>query len=734
MNPYSIPPLITSLLLLAMSVFLFVKKKGENPISKLALLQFVALLWLFSESMLYASETAKIARFWAKTSYIGVILIPPSFFHFIVAFLRTDKYRRSLLISYLVGGSFLIILFLTDILIKGADRHFWGYYPKVGYFHVFFIIYCAFVLATTFYVLYSHLKNQTPPSQERNKIQLIMVSFFIGFLSVIDFLPKYGVELYPMSFLFISLWLLLVSYAIAKHRLFDIQLAINKGTSYALTFFLGILPVAIIIYFLQQVFPLTIPITLVLGLAVVLSFVFHKIYPYSERFVQKRLFRKRLDYYQVLRKFSHDMVAALDLQNLLQRFDQTLHEALQVSSVAVYLTGPLNGKYPLIHVSNSRDFVPGRMQKSAAKTTEQNTERESVEVDSPHLSGLIPQWTSGDALVEMAFQAKDVLVLGEMEMMAREKKNETLEQAIAQMREVKAEVCMPLKRDSTMIGIALLGPRENDGYYAPGDLDLLHIVGQNACVAIQNALLVEDMKRSFQLLHRTQRFAALGELVAGMSHEIRNPLMPITYLLELAANPAVDRERLKRQTEASWQALHRITGVLTEIETLAAPYKPEFKPADIERLLDDAVMVLEPQIKERKQSVIREYAALPEPMVDADRLAQVFLDVLLNAVEANSDGGSVWVRTREIVLRGELMGIQVEIEDKGCGIARENIERVFDPFFTTKYKSIVRGGTGLGLSVAQRIMEDHRGTIELVSTVGKGTRVLINIPMREWRD
>jgi signal transduction histidine kinase len=103
-------------------------------------------------------------------------------------------------------------------------------------------------------------------------------------------------------------------------------------------------------------------------------------------------------------------------------------------------------------------------------------------------------------------------------------------------------------------------------------------------------------------------------------------------------------------------------------------------------------------------------------------------------VEANPEGGSVWVRTREIVLRGELMGIQVEIEDKGCGIAQENIERVFDPFFTTKYKSIVRGGTGLGLSVAQRIMEDHRGTIELVSTVGKGTRALINIPMRAWSD
>jgi signal transduction histidine kinase len=734
MNAFSIPPLITSLLLLIMGIFVFFKKEGESPINNLVVLQAVSFLWLFSEAMLYSSASPDTARYWAKTAYVGVILIPPTFYHFILSFLKTTSKKRYLLISYSFAAGFLVMLFSTDTVIQGARLHFWGYYPQVGPLHVVFIGYCAVVLSVTFRTLVIRLKDKTRPAQERNKIQLMMVSFIFGFLSVLDFLPKYGIEFYPVSFICISAWLALVSYSIVKHRLFDIQVAINKGTTHALTFSLGILPVAIIIYFLQKVFPSAIPVTLVLVIAVVLSFIFHKIYPHTERFVQKRLFKKRLNYYQVLRKFSHDMVTALNLQHLLQRLDETLHEALQVSSIAVYLTGPLNGKYPLIHISNNRDFVPGRMQKSSAKLSEQDAERENVDMQSAHLSALIPHWTSGDALVEMAFKTKDVLVLGEMEMMAREKKDETLDQAITQMREVKAEVCIPLKRDSTMIGIALLGSRENNGYYAPGDLDLLHSVGQNACVAIQNALLVEDMKRSFQLLHRTQRFAALGELVAGMSHEIRNPLMPITYLLELAGNPNVERERLKRQTEASWQALRRITGVLSEIETLAAPYKPEFKPAEIERLLDDAVMVLEPQIKEKKQAVVREYAALPEPMVDSDRLSQVFLDVLLNAVEANAEGGSIWVRTREIVLQGDLMGIQVEIEDSGCGIAPENIERVFDPFFTTKYKSIVRGGTGLGLSVAQRIMEDHRGTIELVSTVGKGTRVIINLPMREWRD
>lgn len=734
MNPYAIPPLIASLLAFLLGLFVLLKTRKSKSNILFSLESISISLWLYFDYMMYSSPLLETKLFWAKVAYIPVIFIPLFFLHFALSFSKSDKFRKTLISGYVSSFIFVLILFLTNYVISGVERRFWGFYPKVGFLHSVLLVYFGILITMTFWVFYSRSKDKTRPPQERNMFKLVSVAFIIAYLGCLDFLPKYGFDFYPFGFIFISVWFIVVAFAIIKHRLFDIHLVISRSTAYALTFLLGILPMAIILYFLQKVFPLTVPVTLVIALAVVLSFAFHKIYPYSERFVQTTLFKKRLDYYHILRKFSSDMVTALDLQNLLQRFDQTLHEALQVSSVAFYLTGPVNGKYPLIHASRKRDFVIGRLQESRAEQPEVSSEQKNIECTAAHMSGLIPQWKSGDALVSMAYQTKDVLVLGEMEMMAKENKNETLDQSIAQMREAKAEVCMPLKRDDTMIGIALLGPREKDQYYAPGDLELLHIMGQNACVAIQNALLVEDMIRSYQLLHRTQRFAAVGELVAGLSHEIRNPLMPIIRLMELAADSPVDGERLKSQSETVRKALRRITGVLNEIEELAAPYKPEFKPAEIGQLLDSAITALEPQIKPRKQEIIQEYADLPELMVDADRLGQVFLDVLLNAVEANPDGGRVWVRTREIVLHGDLMGIQVEIEDHGCGITLENMERVFDPFFTTKYKSVVRKGTGLGLSIAQRIVEDHHGTIELISTVGTGTRAFINLPTRERKN
>lgn len=734
MNPYAAPPGIAALLVFFLGCFIFLTDRKSKTNILFLLETLVIFLWLTSDFTLAVIHIPGRAYFWAKVSYVGVIFIPVFFFHFTLSFLDIAHYRKTLILSYVAALIFLFVLIFTDILIAGAKLHFWGYYPQVGFFHIYFILYCGAVLSTTFGVLYRHSKDRTRPSQERNKIKLILLAFTVGYLSVIDFFPKYGVEFYPLSFLFISTWMFLVGYAIVKHRLFDINVFISRGTTFALTFVLGILPAVICIYFLQKVFPLTVPIALVLVLAVALAILFHKIYPFSERFVQGWFLKKRLNYYQILRKFSNDMATTLDLRGLLARFDTTLRDAMQVSSVAVYITGPLNGKYPLTHATGSEGGVTERFQSSRNREHPASVLPETIDLSSVHVSGLIPLWNSGDALVDMAYRAKDVLVRGEMEMLAREKPNETLEKAILQMKDAKAEVCMPLKRDGRMIGIALLGQREGDRYYSPEDLDLLHILGQNACVAVQNAMLVEEIKRSYQILYRTQRFAAMGDLIAGLSHEIRNPLMPITYLLEMVGDTTISQERLERQHKYSAEALRRITGVLDEMEELARPYQPVFKRTDINRTVDDILVLLDAQIKQRKQTVVREYAVSAEVMIDAERLKQALMDIVLNAVEANGEGGTIRVSTRAIRLKATEThparpGMQVVIADMGCGIPPQHLERVFDPFFTTKYKSIVREGTGLGLSIAHRIVEEHRGSIELRSELGKGTTVFVSLPV-----
>lgn len=734
MNPYAIPPLISSVLAFLLSWFVLLKNKK----SKLNILFFFEALsislWLYSDYMLYSGKIAEDGVLWARITYIPVIFIPLFFLHFTLAFSNTDKFKKTLIIGYVSSFLFVLALLLTNHVISGVERHFWGYYPKVGFLHHVLIAYFAVLLTTTFLVIYRHSKDKTQPAQERNKTKLILFTFAVGYLASTDFLPKYGVEFYPVGFFFISIWVVLIAYAIIKHRLFDIQLAINKGTAYVLTFFLGILPAAVIVYFLQKVFPLTVPIALVLAIAVALAFLFNKIHPFSEKLISKRLFKKQLNYYQILRKFSNEMVTALDLKSLLERFDHTLREAMQVTSVAIYLTGPMNGKYPLTHATDTNGGVFPLLRSKEKESADEAVSIEGIGVAASHHSGMIPLWKSGDALVAMAYQAKDVLVLGEMEMMAREKENKRLNEAIVQMKEAKAELCLPLKRDGKMIGIALLGAREGDRYYSPDDLSLLHTLAQNACVAVQNALMVEEIKRSYQILQRVERLAAMGSLIAGVSHEIRNPLMPISFLTEAVGDPTGDKNLLKRLHKHSKASLRRITNVLDEMDELARPHTPELRKTNINDILNEALLLLDTYLKLKKQEVTKEYASAAEAMVDGRRLKQALMDILLNAIEANPERGKISVHTRQILLkrtstRPAHTGIQIEITDTGSGIAEGNLERVFDPFFTTKHKSMMREGTGLGLAIAHRIVEEHHGSIELRSSVGKGTSVFVNLPV-----
>ena len=320
MNPFAIPPLTTSILVFLLGWFVFLKSRKEKPNLIFFLEALSISSWLYFDYLMYSGVLPTARFIWVKAAYIPVILIPLFFFHFSLSFLRINKFKKTLIAGYALGGVFILLLLLTDQVVSGIALHYWGYYPKVGFLHNFLVVYFVGLLAITFWLFYSHSKDKTRPPQERNKIKLVLLAFIVGYLGSTDFLAKYGVEIYPIGFVFISVWFIVVAYAIVKHRLFDTQLVISKGMMYALTLFLGILPAALIVFFLQKAFPLTIPITLVLVLAVALAFLFTKIHPFSERFVQKRLFRTQANYYQILQKFSQDMVTALDLKSLLERF------------------------------------------------------------------------------------------------------------------------------------------------------------------------------------------------------------------------------------------------------------------------------------------------------------------------------------------------------------------------------------------------------------------------------
>jgi signal transduction histidine kinase len=172
----------------------------------------------------------------------------------------------------------------------------------------------------------------------------------------------------------------------------------------------------------------------------------------------------------------------------------------------------------------------------------------------------------------------------------------------------------------------------------------------------------------------------------------------------------------------------RICGLITDLLSFARPSKPNVAPEDMSDVVDGIARILESQAKEKGVEITREFAPnLPKIWIDREQMKQVFMNLILNAIQAMKDGGSIVVSTRLYAREqaGETAQfVQVEIRDTGVGISEDNIEHIFDPFFTNK-----DGGSGLGLSISHQIVQEHGGYITVESKLGTGTAFFVNLPV-----
>ncbi len=227
-----------------------------------------------------------------------------------------------------------------------------------------------------------------------------------------------------------------------------------------------------------------------------------------------------------------------------------------------------------------------------------------------------------------------------------------------------------------------------------------------------------------QVIH-AEKLATLGQLAAGIVHEINNPLTSISvygeYLLGKLSRGGADDSDVKR-IERILRSADRIMSFTRNLLTYARPSKEEAQPVDVREVLEEAVGFCEHVIREARVTVVREYERdLPNVSAVPGQLHQVFVNLVTNACNAVDDGGQVRLSTR---LAGHDR-VQVSVEDDGIGIPAEDRERVFEPFFSTRRRG---KGTGLGLSIVKSIVEQHRGSIEIESELGIGTKVLVTLP------
>jgi len=233
---------------------------------------------------------------------------------------------------------------------------------------------------------------------------------------------------------------------------------------------------------------------------------------------------------------------------------------------------------------------------------------------------------------------------------------------------------------------------------------------------------ITEQKQAQVALIRAEKLAITGRLAASLAHEINNPLQSVIGCLGLAEESLAKGEDVGEFLQIGTEELERAARIVTQLRDLNRPSKPEErKPTDVNALLDQVLMLTRKQCQKCGIKVIREVTDdLPPLMLVLDRMQQVFLNLVLNAVEAMPEGGRLEVSTSHT---GEPAGVRILFTDSGHGIAPDDLPHIFDPFYTTKPE-----GLGLGLYVTHSIVEDHGGRIEAQSRVGKGTTFEVWLP------
>jgi signal transduction histidine kinase len=400
----------------------------------------------------------------------------------------------------------------------------------------------------------------------------------------------------------------------------------------------------------------------------------------------------------VLNRVSAALTRELELDRLLHLLLDTLREDMGYDGAGVLLQNPKTRALEWVPPT-SADAIDGRLAKlrftpdNALEFISMLEDGRSLTLRSEHLleySGAVKQW-----LIELA--ADEVIVA-------------------------------PLFGKRGLIGAITVDNRRGGRRFHADDITLIEGLSNQASIAVENARLVHDLRRSREQVRRADRLGSLGMLAAGLAHEINNPLVAINTFLAMA--PA---KRAENDLEF-WGEYHQLT--MREVDRIRELVRTMrrlgqgstggashevFGPAEVAA---EVVTLLHREAELGRVTLgVSETPGTPKIAASRDQIHQVVLNLVLNALSVTPPGGEVAVRVGPSA-GGD--GVEIEVRDTGPGIPPEHLEQIFDPFFTTKGPD---SGSGLGLMVCHRIVTDHGGTIEVTSREGRGACFLVRLPL-----
>lgn len=547
---------------------------------------------------------------------------------------------------------------------------------------------------------------------EKQRSQVVLTGSIIGLLlpSLLLVLTSFlGLNI-PIGIiaLFLIVFPASIAYSILKHKLFDIEVIIKKALVYGfLTGLLGgIIAITIITFnlFLASYGGWRNPaffIILSAFLAVALSPLQNKI----QTFIDLVFFRKKFDYRKTVEEISFTMTSLLNPYELNQKILDTIEKT--------------------IFSKNNYLFIYDETEKTYKQYSESNnlsTEQNSINEDNG-LIILLKKFKNEVFFEDISIEDKFREHKPDLEMI---------------FKRYEAFIVMPMFVKEKLIGVLSLGEKKSDLSYTSEDLELLRTLANQSAIAIENALafkLVEDYAKKLEetnielretqaQLIQSEKMSAIGQLAAGIAHEIRNPLNIIEgarYYLSHLLSKDQKTDSVNEYLDYIKQEVERTNRFIGSLLKFSKSEAARFELVDINSTLENTLILLKKQISDGDVNAIRIFDDnLPSIFGDTNQLWQVFVNIIMNAIQAMPEGGDLTIKTN----RNGQDSIWISFKDTGIGMDKEDLSKMFDPFFTKK-----DAGTGLGLSISYSIIESHHGNIKVESEKGVGTDFTIELPL-----
>ncbi|HET9627069.1 MAG TPA: ATP-binding protein [Kofleriaceae bacterium] len=706
MDVQAVSALLAALLILAIGTSVLLRSRSDRMYTSFAAFTFTVSAWHLCTffSVAAKSPVMQWLALWSSAT------IPPTAIRFFRIFLAQPSIggpkrgpRVTLAWTLLAYAGLIVSAIYKPV-------HNTPYIHEKLFFQIPFGLYVFGGLYRCVYDLYIQYRATTKRVERTRVGYLALGGFVATTLSLTDALPRLGVAWPAVGNVLGILYLYFLSQTLFRYRLIDLNELLGKMAVLGTLVVLLWAVYGFLLYWIGSGQK-----GLYLLNALVASFVililFEPVRSWLENSINRWLLRQRTELRGRIDSVRRELPGVVDVPDMVSRIITALEESRRVTDASVYLLDPDGAGFDRA----------GFIGMAPPERLDANAER-------PLLDRVRGMYLDKDQLVR------------EVEELTASPESETKRgpavALLGRLDELRAGVVLPLlgsaetEQGPWLLGLFCVRDDRTENAFDSDDLDAFRQLASGAARVIESSQAYERVKER-------DRLAALGEMAAGLAHEIRNPLGAIKGAAQLIITdrPTAGGGAASNETaellEIIVEEANRLNNVVTRFLDYARSERPGREGADkvdLNQVVRKTVQLLQQDLQRSVDLRVRIDEMLPPVAGDPDSLTQVFLNLGQNAIQAMPDGGSLEILTtrRRRSSLGYGQFAEVRFRDTGIGIPRDKLKKLFIPFYTTKQK-----GTGLGLAISHRIINQHGGTIEVRSTLGQGSTFSVFLPAAE---